>query len=644
MKIGKIISVEFDKFRVKLFHSTKTSTVSIEGKIYYFGNIGSYLKVENSTGDTIICEVVSVLDNSNESKPYTNFNLDSSRELIIKPIGTLRKNRTFTMGVGIFPSIYSDVLIVTENDIHDILETKDERNINPKIHNDIRIGTSKSLINYSVRININKLFNIHTAVIGNSGSGKSNTISHIVQEIIRKTNNSGLGMKVVVFDVNGEYKKAFEQEKQKDITTVFYKPNINEGFTQFTLPYYLMNLDEWSAFLMATDRTQKPFWDKVLQECYKFYKIKTGSKKDRKKFINYFRFKLYNILNFIFSRVDSDTANVTSAASAVRKIREVISSGKFDKTDELEEFISDIDLILKHCVLSYGVKDSKLLNVINLLSENIDYELAYNVQELKLKHGNYYDYKFLAIASELVLLEESAKGNSRIGENTSTMMSRLDYFLRNSDCSFMKDDAKIFDSEDNYLESVFGISDNLQTNQLVVIDSSEVNKDILELLTSVINRLIFDNRKRKMGELRRENPVHIILDEAHRYIKKDTEYLLKENIFEKIAREGRKFSMYLIVSSQRPSELSQTVLSQCGNYIIHRIQNEVDMNYIYSVLPYFSADYITRIKQSTPGEALIFGNCVPMPLSVKIEKADPEPNSDNCIINEEWYKQKRAKV
>jgi len=638
MKIGKIISVEFDKFRVKLFHSTKTSTVSIEGKIYYFGNIGSYLKVENSTGDTIICEVVSVIDNSNESKPYTNFNLDSSRELIIKPIGTLRKNRIFTMGVGIFPSIYSDVLIVTENDIHAILETKEDINPNPKIHNNIKIGTSKSLINYSVKININKLFNIHTAVIGNSGSGKSNTISHIVQEILRKTGNTGIGMKVVVFDVNGEYKKAFEKEQQVGINTIFYKPNINEGFTQFTLPYYLMNLDEWSAFLMATDKTQKPFWDKVLQECYKFYKIKTGSIKDRKKFINYFKFKLYNILNFIFSRVDSDTANVTSAASAVRKIREVISSGKFDNSDELDWFIKDIDLILKHCVLSYGVRDSKLLDVINGLSENIDYEKAYNVQELKLKHGNYYDYKFLAIASELVLLEESAKGNSRIGENTSTMMSRLEYFLNNSDCSFMKEENRIFNSEEDYLESVFGISEKSKVNQLVVLDSSEVNRDILELLTSVISRLIFDYRKRKMGELRRKNPVHIILDEAHRYIKKDTEYLLKENIFEKIAREGRKFSLYLIVSSQRPSELSQTVLSQCGNYIIHRIQNEVDMNYIYSVLPYFSADYITRIKQATPGEALIFGNCVPMPLSVKIEKADPEPNSDNCIINEEWYK------
>lgn len=116
--------------------------------------------------------------------------------------------------------------------------------------------------------------------------------------------------------------------------------------------------------------------------------------------------------------------------------------------------------------------------------------------------------------------------------------------------------------------------------------------------------------------------------------------MLKENIFERIAREGRKYAMYLIVSSQRPSELSSTVLSQCGNYIIHRIQNEMDMKYIYSVLPYFSDDYISKIKQSTPGEALVFGNCVPIPLQVKIHQADPEPNSKNCDISAEWFKER----
>lgn len=638
MKIGKIISVDYDKFRVKLFHNTKTSTISIDGKVYYFGNIGSYLKVENSIGDTIICEVVSILDNNNDSKPYTDYNLDSSRELIIKPIGTLKKDRIFAMGVGIFPSIYSDVLIVTENDIQDILLIKDLENNPIQIHNYITIGQSKNLINYPVQLNINKLFNIHTAVLGNSGSGKSNTISHIIQEIIKKENNSGRGIKTIIFDVNGEYKNAFATGINiKNIDVVFYKPQNDENYEQLHLPYYLMNLDEWSAFLMASDRTQKPFWDKVLQECYKFYKIKSGNVEEQSRYINYFRFKLYNILNFIFSRVDSDTANVTSAASAIRKIKEIINSN-FELNDLVKEFVSDIEEILKHCVLSFGVRDSELLNKINFLSKKINYQDALDVQEIKLHHGNYYDYKFLKIASELVLLEENAKGNSRIYDNTATMLTRLDYFLNNSDCDFMKMTEGVYSSENDYLSKVFFIDKSVKKNQLIIVDSSEVNKEILELLTSVINRIIFDYRKKKNGTDRREKPIHIVLDEAHRYIKKDSEYLLKENIFEKIAREGRKFSLFLLVSSQRPSELSQTVLSQCGNYIIHRIQNEIDMNYIYSVLPYFSVDYINKIKQSVPGEALIFGNCVPMPLHVKITKANPSPDSDNCIINNEWYK------
>lgn len=149
--------------------------------------------------------------------------------------------------------------------------------------------------------------------------------------------------------------------------------------------------------------------------------------------------------------------------------------------------------------------------------------------------------------------------------------------------------------------------------------------------------MIFDYRKKQKNEARRYNPVHLILDEAHRYIRKDGNYILQENIFERIAREGRKYSLYLLISSQRPSELSSTVLSQCGNYIVHRIQNEMDMKYIYTVLPYFSEDYITKIKQQVPGEALVFGNCVPMPLQIKIIQATPDPNSENCKIKEQWF-------
>lgn len=636
MKIGKIISVEYDKFRVKLFHTTKTSTVTLNGQIYYFGNIGSFLKTQNATGDSIICEVIAVLDQSNESKMFSNYNLDSARELVIKPIGTLDKSGNFNMGVGIFPSIYSDVSIVTLEDVKIILipiKREGGKDTEINIHKEIEIGISKNMINYKINLNINRLFNIHTAVLGNSGSGKSNTIAHILQEVLRKNNNYALGSKTILFDVNGEYYKAFETGLHENIGTIFYKPNITTTInTKFYLPYYLLNLDEWLAFLMASERTQKPFWDRVLQECFKFYRIFQDTDDDTRTetYINYFKWKIRNILRNIISQADSDTAKITAAQGVIIKCRDIVED--VGQNDDLIGFLNEVN---NHCGISYGNNDGQLSTF--LTEMEVDEEEALETNSERLKPGEYFDYKFLKTAVDIVLLEEEARGNSRIREFTSTMLSRLDYFLNNPDCDFMREAKTDYKNEEEYLNDCFGIGDDTADNQLVVIDSSEVGSDVLELMTSVVSRMVFDYRKRKQGEDRRKQPVHLVLDEAHRYIKKDTEYILKENIFERIAREGRKFSLYLLISSQRPSELSSTVLSQCGNYIIHRIQNDMDMRYIYSVLPYYSDDYTTKIKQSIPGEALIFGNCVPMPLQVKVHKAIPDPNSDNCNISKEWF-------
>ncbi|MDD3323302.1 MAG: DUF87 domain-containing protein [Paludibacter sp.] len=680
MNIGKIISVEYDKFRVKLFHTTKNSTVSLNGQIYYFGNIGSFLKTQNATGDSIICEVVAVLDHSTESKMFSSYNLDSARELVIKPIGTLSKSNEFFMGVGIFPSIYNDVAIVTIDDIKHILSPNKIVSEDKKldgVHDSIEIGTSKNMINYKINLNINKLFNIHTAVLGNSGSGKSNTIAHILQEVYRKEGNHADGAKAVLFDVNGEYYKAFSSDLSPNITTIFYKPNIVEkNKTQFFLPYYLMNLDEWLAFLMASERTQKPFWDRVLQECFKFYKIFNVTdieSSDAKQFVNYIKWKVRNILLHIISQVESDTVKMTAAKGAISQIKTTYAEFKGEIDENLQkDLLNYLNVCNSLCVISFGSNNDSLSDALpNFIKgeqthhvnisprydrgnitgyntdisvkssatsfEQIDELLAIETDSKKLQAGEYFDYRFLKTAVDLVLLEEEARGNSRIREFTSTMLSRLDFFLYNSECDFMRLTEQLYSNENDFLDKAFGISPTNKTNQLIIVDSSEVGTDVLELMTSVVSRMIFDYRKKKQGDDRRKQPVHLILDEAHRYIKKDAEYILKENIFERIAREGRKFSLYLLISSQRPSELSSTVLSQCGNYIIHRIQNEIDMKYIYSVLPYFSDDYTTKIKQSVPGESLIFGNCVPMPLQVKIHRANPDPNSENCDISKEWF-------
>ena len=633
MNIGKIISVEYDKFRVKLFHTTKNSTVSLNGQIYYFGNIGSFLKSQNATGDSIICEVVAVLDQSSENKIFSSYNLDSSRELVIKPIGTLSKSNEFSMGVGIFPSIYSDVSIVTIDDIKLILSNQTPLSANRTdigLHESIEIGVSKNMINYKINLNINRLFNIHTAVLGNSGSGKSNTIAHILQEVYRKDKNHADGAKTVLFDVNGEYYNAFCSDLNERITTKFYKPNIKkENNARFFLPYYLMNLDEWLAFLMASERTQKPFWDRVLQECFKFYKIFKNDDGDEI-YINYFKWKIRDILRTVVSKADSDTSKITAAQGVILKCKDIIE--EISQKGDLIDFLVEVN---QHCGLNFGKNEGALSTY--LLGIKINEEDALKTNSIRLKPGEYFDYKFLKTAVDIVLLEEEARGNSRIREFTSTLLSRLDYFLNNPDCDFMRDARADYTNEEAYLKDCFGIASTDNSNQLIIVDSSEVGTDVLELMTCVVSRMIFDYRKKQQGDDRRKQPVHLILDEAHRYIKKDAEYILKENIFERIAREGRKFSLYLLISSQRPSELSSTVLSQCGNYIIHRIQNEIDMKYIYSVLPYFSDDYTSKIKQSVPGESLIFGNCVPMPLQVKIHKAKPDPNSENCDISKEWF-------
>ena len=641
MKIGKIISVEYNQFRVRLFQSTRNSTTSIDGSVYYFGNIGSYLKTQNVSGEVIVCEVVSVVDYVSPNIQISKYNLDSSREIVLKPVGTINRDSKFSLGVGIFPSLYADVEIVLTSDLDLILEgARDSSEENTGIHQSFKIGTSKSMLNYQINLSINSFFNIHTAILGNSGSGKSNTVAHILHEVYRKDTNFAKGAKTILFDSNGEYKKAFSDANlTKGINIKFYKPtliteDLDSGQEPFLMPYYLMNLDEWLGFLMASELTQKPFWDKVLQTTYKFYKIVNENNDDNSIFVNYFKWKVLHILSLVLSQVDSDTARITAARSVLFRCGQLL--GEEERLSDMKAFLKNAE---QKCSISYGNNDSRLNDFISSAKDSIDEDSAISIDLQKLMPGEYYDYKFLSIAIEMTLLEEEARGNVRIREYASTMITRLDYFLNNPECGFMKSDKQDFLNIDDYLKKMFDINNDNKKKQLIVIDSSEINSETLELLTCVICRMLFDYRKRLYGELRRKHPVHLIMDEAHRYIKKNGEYILRENIFEKIAREGRKYSLYLMISSQRPSELSETVLSQCGNYIVHRIQNEVDLRYVYSVLPYFSEDFVNKIKQSVPGEALIFGNCVPMPLQVRIPRANPDPDSDNCKIAEEWFKE-----
>lgn len=645
MKIGKLVSINYSQLKVKISSEIRGGSVNLHGSIYYFGNIGSYLKITNAIDETIVCEVISIFD-SDLHQEKASFDIESNRELLLKPIGTINKSKEFALGVGVFPSLYSDVSIVTFDDMKHILRTHNEisekQEGRQRIHQSFPLGVSKNLINYPIDVSIDSFFNIHSAVLGNSGSGKSNTIAHIIQEVHKKNEYSSIGSRLLIFDVNGEYKNAFDDGKNSEILVKFFKPNLkaaSDGYDPFHLPHFLMSLDEWSAFLLATDATQRPFWDKVLQESYRFYRIVTSGNEEKEKFVNYLRHRICSLIFSTLRQADSDTARITTAASILGSITSIINNDSALK-EASSDLLTDIESLQTACALKFGNNEGTLDKVTGEIAKKVDDGKFQEVVNSKIKNGEFFDYKFLKVAAELILLEEDARGNKQIRGYTATMMTRLDYFLDNPDCLFMRN-ADVIKSSEAFFKQLWG-EESMQS-QLVIIDTSELSPDILETLTSVVSRLLFDQRKKLVGDNRRKKPIHLILDEAHRYIKKHYDYLLKENIFEKIAREGRKYSFYLMVSSQRPSELSETVLSQCANFIIHRVQNEKDMHYIQAILPYFSDDFTNKIKQSIPGEALVFGNCVSMPLHLKIHKSSPNPNSENCKIAEEWFKEKQKR-
>ncbi|MDP2247121.1 MAG: ATP-binding protein, partial [Nitrosomonadales bacterium] len=158
-----------------------------------------------------------------------------------------------------------------------------------------------------------------------------------------------------------------------------------------------------------------------------------------------------------------------------------------------------------------------------------------------------------------------------------------------------------------------------------------------QVVSAVISRMILELRKG--ASPRNRFPVNLIMEEAHRYIStsKLREFVTGNSIFERIAKEGRKYGVFLLISSQRPSELSRTVLSQCSNFIVHRIQNPEDLSHIRQITPHISDVLLKRLPSIPKQHALVFGACVNIPSLIRVIDADPRPKSDDNKISDNWF-------
>ena len=625
--IGKVVSVAADRLVVELHGATDNFTVVGFDDIHYVARLGSFLLVPVQS-EYVICEVIGLRERDPTSgRPGSNDGLEldktsSAKFLDLVPVGMLPRDQDgqFRFGVSTFPSLYADALYALDDELDRIFEVKGAVSIaasgKPETsYRAIEIGKSVVFQGYAVKVKVDEFFGSHAAVLGNTGSGKSCTVAAILQSLFAKSEEyRARGATFVVFDVNGEYWQAVQSFPQTGIGIKRLVLDGSAGVGRLRLPHWFLVPEEWELLLRASERTQQP----VLRMALGFASLfSAGQNAERIRVQNH-------ILAKCIAHILNDDSGTPSKADRITGILSTF------ETDEI-----NLDDLEGKLVVSYG-KMADVDGIYAQIEKYLQDEIV-----LPTYRSMPFPFESLGMALDLALLYEEAHGNNQIRDYCAQLVTRYKALRDREGFGFLRHDGSSASARD-FLAEVLGLSpegkDKWQKKeQVVVIDMNDVEDEVVELVVSVISRMIF--HVLRGASPRNRFPVNLVLEEAHRYIaEKPAAYAIDANrIFERIAKEGRKYGASLLVTSQRPSELSKTVLSQCSNFVVHRIQNPDDLAHIRQMTPFISESVLRRLPSLPKQHALVFGNSVSLPTTFKVRDAEPRPESGDTKIGELWF-------
>lgn len=615
--IGRLISVSSRWIVAELNNETGNYINTLDG-IRFVGEIGSYVCISDIERK-IIAEVIAV-----EEKNMSSFEKmskpKSSRFLNLNLIGEIVGSK-FTFGVSKMPLIFSEICIITEADLEIMLEIKRDLEAidgNAEITRMLALPIGQSVIfpDYKVRVNINNFFGFHFAVFGNTGAGKSNTVARIIQNIFLKKNYSAVGAKFIILDSNGEYESAFNDlnTNNQEIASKFMTADISDiDKIKLEIPVWALSADDWAVLLHASEKTQIPIIKRAIDIARVFFDSENNDDLLKNHILSS---TIIGILN------SSDTS-----PSKSDKIKAVLSTFKTNQLN-LDVIIPELNKTIRTMIqVSYGEL------------RDIEKTISFCASLLKLDVNDdfirpkcvTYDIRQFSEAVKFAVLYEGSISSQRIQEYTATLTTRLQALIDSEQGNIL--------TKTNFLNLDDYVMDLIGDNQVLNIDVSSLDDSSSEVVAKVITKVLLDYLKKQKEKA--SIPINLIIEEAHRFIKNETSFgPLGYNIFERVAKEGRKYGLLLGISSQRPSELSKTVVSQCSNFIIHRVQNPDDLSYISRMVPYISEGIIDRLTYLQTGHALVFGTAINIPTLTKFKRAEPQTDGQNAKISEKWYKEK----
>lgn len=632
--IGSVVAVAADRFVIEMHGGTDSFTIVGFDDVHYVARIGSFVMIPAQM-EYVVAEIVGLRER--DAGPGGEIDKASSAKFLdVVPVGMLPiEGGKFRFGVSIFPSLYADALFALDQELDRIFDTKSASELSPSVDAGdcapsaatrlriLEIGQSVVFEDYRVKVRIDEFFGGHAAVLGNTGSGKSCTVAAILQELFEKPDEHyARGASFVVLDVNGEYHQAFSGIAKSGIIGV--DRLILDGsadFNRFRIPHWFLDLSEWELLLQASERTQVPILRMALGLATLF-----GGAADA---------QLNKVRNHILAKCITQILSDDSPPGA--KETRILGILQRFRTEEI-------------CSIKIGAAISVTYGNMGRIEEAFKYlvgadgQSGFTITDFKLPDysNSPFDFSALGEAIDLALLYEEAHGNRQIRDYCSQMVTRFKALLERQDYAFLRHSAAGAAKDTGpFLSQILGL--NLQfrgyfkVSQIIIIDMNAVEDEVVELVSAVIARMIYKVLRR--ADPRNRFPVHLLLEEAHRYISiKPSGYALDAaRVFERIAKEGRKYGMFLIVASQRPSELSKTVLSQCSNFVVHRIQNPDDLSQIRQMSPSISDSVLCRLPTLPKQHALVFGNSVNLPTTFKVRSANPLPASDDAKIVNLWF-------
>lgn len=663
--IGKVVGINSDRFAVELLSGLENFNVSGFDDIHYFAQLNSYVIVPYQNY-YLVAEVSGVRE-KDLNVPFSNpteqilSKIQTGKFLEVIPIGTIN-NKNFDFGVSVYPTLYSDVLYIKEEELDIIFKTnktfendckyaidcKGKEDCTLKQYTSLPIGKSSIFPDYEVKIDIDKFFGSHSAVLGNTGSGKSCTIASMLQTLYKLKDYSATGSTFIFFDVNGEYRQAFSKLSENNETIKVNNFTIDEiseadkeQVKKFILPHWFLNIDEWALLLQASEKTQLPILRNALALAVLFSKDEV----------------IDNIKNHILATcITQILRDETSSPSKKDRIKSILQ--KFNtpqinlsvkcSNNQFHNGVATVNSTIENCLfIHYGeMKGIKFLH--DYLEQRTDDGSSYKFLSDSFSLPSYqpnqkFSFSKLEEALDIAILFEESYGNRQIRDYCSSLITRFKSVKDRDDFNFLtKNDLEVEYSD--FLNQFIGVNKEKKESQIATIDLNSANDEAVEVVSCVLSRMIFE--KLRKAKDRNKFPVNLVLEEAHRYISTESGKVFGDanKIFERIAKEGRKYGMFLLISSQRPSELSRTVLSQCSNFIVHRIQNPEDLSHIRQITPHISETILKRLPSIPTQHALIFGHAVNLPTTFKVNTADPKPKSDNNEISKNWFRQKEFDV